>query len=166
MAEKAAKKQPNRSLKRKIASRMAVINHLYAKHFEGENTKGLTIEALADRIMAEQKTRQTEKDDIFLGEVPERALLIDLLETVQARESTIRELIVSSMGEKWNPDRLGPLLDGILLTAVAEIMLKPDRSPSITINEYVSLTQMYFDEADIVGFVNGILSTIAQKQSA
>lgn len=153
---------PNKSLRRKQAARLSAIRSLYALHFNEENAD-VTIDAWADAILAgEQDAISADDAETALTDAPERAMLVTLLESERQHEPMIDEHIRESMGAAWAPDRLGPLLESILRVAVAELLAKPDRSPSIIINEYVSLTQAYFDDNE-VGFINGILATIAKK---
>lgn len=153
---------PNKSLRRKQAARLCAIRALYALHFNEENAD-MTIDAWADGIMAgEQSAIALDDAEIALTDVPERAMLVTLLESARKHQVRIIDLIHTSMGEKWTADRLGPLLEAILTIAIAEMLAKPERSAVIIINEYVSLTQAYFDDSE-VGFINGILAAIAKK---
>lgn len=153
---------PNKSLRRKSAARLSAIRSLYALHF-AEGEAEVTIDAWADAILAQEQTSITENDDeTALTDVPERALLVTLLEAERMNRVAIDGHIRGSMGEKWTAERLGPLLESILRIAIAEIIVKHERSPSIIINEYVGLTQAYFDDSE-VGFINGILANIAKK---
>lgn len=163
MAEAKTQKKPapNRSLRRKQAARLAAIRALFAGHFNPQ--EGQTIEALADELMATQQEAQAADDaETAFAELPERAMLVTLLESAQLHEPATAELIRDSMGEKWKAERMGPLLEAILRIAVAELMAKKDKNPGIVISEYVLLTEAYFDDAE-VGFVNGILATMAKK---
>jgi transcription antitermination protein NusB len=156
------KPAPNRSLRRKQAARLIAIRALYAECFN-EDELGLTVEAWADRLIADQQAAIARNDEeTGFKEAPERAMLVTLLESAQQHDSACEELILTSLGEKWGADRLGPLLESILRIAVAELMAKKDKNPGIIISEYVLLTEAYFDDAE-VGFVNGILATIAKK---
>jgi N utilization substance protein B len=164
MAEtsKANKKPaPNRSLRRKQASRLIAIRALYSKHFN-ENEAPQTIDALADELIASHQQASLADDETAFSEAPERAMLMTLLESAQQHETAAIALINESMGEKWGSERMGPLLEAILRIAIAELMAKKDRNLAIIISEYVLLTEAYFDDAE-VGFVNGILATIAKK---
>ncbi len=153
---------PNKSLRRKSAARLSAIRSLYAQHFAGEQAE-VTIDAWADAILAQEQASITENDDeTALTDAPERALLVTLLEAERMNRTTIDKHIRDSMGEKWTAERLGPLLESILRIAIAEIIVKHERSPNIIINEYVGLTQAYFDDSE-VGFINGILANIAKK---
>lgn len=158
----AKKNAPNRSLRRKQAARLAAIRALYAEHF-GNTESASTIDAWADRLIAEQQDAIRNDDaETAFSEAPERAMLVTLLESARQHESAAQELIAGSMGEKWNAERMGPLLRAILHIAIAELMAKKDKNASIIISEYVLLTEAYFDDSE-VSFVNGILAAIAKK---
>lgn len=158
----AKKPAPNRSLRRKQAARLIAIRALFAECFNDEPLD-LTIEAWADQLIASHQEAATSNDEeTAFSETPERAMLVTLLESAQQHDSAAEELISESMGEKWGADRMGPLLESILRIAIAELMAKKDRNAAIIISEYVLLTEAYFDDAE-VGFVNGILATIAKK---
>lgn len=153
---------PNRSLRRKQAARLTAIRALYAGHFNDAG-HGLTIDARADALLAEQQEAIAQDDaETALSEPPERAMLVTLLESAEQHEPAIGELIVQNMGEKWSVERMGPLLESILRIAVAELMARKDKNSGIIISEYVLLTETYFDDGE-VGFVNGILAAIAKQ---
>lgn len=156
------KPAPNRSLRRKQAARLIAIRALYAECFN-EDGLDLTMEAWVDKLIAaQQEAIAGDDEETAFKEAPERAMLMTLLESAEQHDSATEELIQNSMGEKWGTDRLGPLLESILRIAVAELMAKKDKNAGIIISEYVLLTEAYFDDAE-VGFVNGILATIAKK---
>lgn len=158
----AKKPAPNRSLRRKQAARLVAIRALYAEHFNHEGLD-MTIEAWADSLIADVKDATSNNDEeTSYAEAPERAMLVALLESAQEHDSAIEELIETSVGEKWDSDRMGPLLNAIVHIASAELLAKKDKNPSIIISEYVMLTEAYFDDSE-VSFVNGILATIAKK---
>lgn len=153
---------PNKSIRRKSAARFSAIRALYAQHFESQKNS-LTIDAWVDVILAqEQQSIEADDEEVALTDAPERAMLVSLLESERQHHAAIATYIRESMGEKWAPERMGPLLEAILHIAVAELLAKPDRSAIIIINEYIGLTQAYFEDNE-VGFINGILATIARK---
>lgn len=153
-------KPQNRSLRRKQAARVAAVQALYAQHFSPADMEAV-VDALVERILEEHRQRQEADDEeTALKELPERSLLLTLLESARQHERKINELVITSMGEKWKAERMGPLLEAILTIGVAELLAKRSRSPIIIINEYVDLTQQYFDDSE-VSFINGILATIA-----
>lgn len=156
-----AKKNPvNRSLKRKQASRLAAVNALYAAHF---NETAPTLNARVEHIMEQaRKAQETGDKETALKEMPERAMLLTLLESYEQHLPYIDTLIQESLSEKWSVERSGPLLRSILHVATAELLARKDKAPSIIISEYVALTEAYFDDNE-VSFVNGILATISKK---
>lgn len=164
MSAPVQKKKPaaNRSLRRKQAARLCAIRALYATHFNPA-ADAITVDAWADSLIASQQQAIALDDaETAFTEAPERAMLVTLLESAQLHESAADELLATSVGEKWGTERMGPLLQAILRVAIAELMAKKDRHASIVISEYVLLTEAYFDDTE-VGFVNGILATIAKK---
>lgn len=162
MNTKTKKKQPNESLRRKQASRLAAVQALYARHFSDVEAAD-TVDAWADDIV--EKSRHAVKTgDAEMGfeAVPERALLLNLLESALAHEAAIDEWIRETTGERWETGRTGPLLSAILHIGVAELKARPDKDAGLIISEYVAITEQFFDDGE-VGFVNGILAGIAQK---
>jgi transcription antitermination protein NusB len=158
----ARKPAPNRSLRRKQAARLTAIRALYSRRFN-EDAPAQTIDAWADSLIADQQEAiAVDDEETAFAEAPERAMLVTLLESAEQHEPAIGELIRDHMGEKWNSERMGPLLEAILRIAVAELMAKKDKTPNIIISEYVLLTEAYFDDNE-VSFVNGILASIAKK---
>lgn len=161
-AKKPAKSAPNRSLRRKQAARLVAIRALYAEHFN-DAAQPRSIDAWADALIADQQDAIANDDaETAFKEAPERAMLVTLLESAEQHHPAIGEYIAQGMGDKWNTERMGPLLESILRIAVAELLAKKDKTPSIIISEYVLLTEAYFDDSE-VSFVNGILANIAKK---
>lgn len=148
----------NRSLKRKSASRLAAVMALYRQYFRDVTLD--TPAVLAEAVLMHADHAYNE--ELGLGEAPEKALLTTILENALSARDEIDRMIEAALGEKWQKDRLGPLLESILHAAVAELMSKPERNHKIIINEYVSLANEYYDDPEL-GFVNGILATIAGR---
>lgn len=157
-----AKPKPqNRSLRRKHASRIAAVQALYAEHYTERDD--VTLDAWVDGILSEHEEQAaTGDDEIALADLPERALLLTLLESVEQHETAINTLIETSMSDSWSFERLGPLMRALLTIGIAEMMAKPDRAKEIIITEYVSLAEEYFDK-DEISFIHAILDTIAHK---
>ena len=157
MSQQSAPKT-NRSLKRKSASRLAAVMALYRQHFREEALKKGALQEETTLLHADQAMN----DELGLDDAPENALMMSLLEKATDAHDEIDALITDSLNEKWQKDRLGPLLESILHVAIAELMLKPADKNKIIMNEYVSLANEYYDDPEL-GFVNGILATIADK---
>lgn len=161
----AAAKRTNPSLLRKHASRIAAVHALYSRNFTDAKTPE-TVHGWVDAVLEMAKfDLQSDEEERRFDVAPERALLLTLLESAMDHETAVTEKIETAMGEKWQADRTGPLLSAILHTAVAEMLARPDKNPTIIISEYVTITERYFDDGEI-GFVNGILSTIANGLKA
>ena len=57
---------------------------------------------------------------------------------------------------------MSPLLTSILSCAVYELKYMPNLNAGVVIDEYVTLTGRFFEPAE-VGFVNGLLDTLAKE---
>lgn len=162
-APKAKDSKPkNLSVRRKQASRFAAVRALYAEHFIAEDVDVPLDERIEILLEAAGEARADPEDEGAITEAPERALLVAILESAKASAGRIHMLIEGSMGKEWKMERLGPLLHAVITAATAELIAKQDKNPGMIINEYIAITESYFDDGE-VSFVNGILATISEK---
>ena len=76
------------------------------------------------------------------------------------REITLH--IEEHLSKEWLLQRVDHTMQAIISLAIYELTYCSHTPYKVIINEYVSIASLYFDDANI-GFVNGILDTIAKK---
>lgn len=148
------------SLKRKSSARLAAVQCFYRLRLTGE---GLGAEDLLKEYLAQWKDDRESGAHVISREAePDKAFLRKLLSGLITERENIDGLIKVSLGDKWKMERMSPLLLSLLACAIYELRYLAVLAPPIIIDEYVTLTGRFF-EAQEVGFVNGLLDTLAKE---
>lgn len=134
-------------------ARMAVIKALYANatNYEKKSPASLALDILAC---------YDEKIPEFDGVKLDSKFFTKLLEGIAETHEELEEIITPHLSKRWTLERMGPVLQSILLAATYELAYIPSIAYKTIINEYVTITHGFFDTKE-VGFVNGILDKIA-----
>jgi N utilization substance protein B len=148
------------SLRRKSSARLAAVQCLYRLKLMGEET---TAEALLDEYITQWKDdKETGAHVLSRDAEPDKAFLRKLLTGLLEKRVEIDQTIEAGLTGKWKMDRMSPLLISLIACAIYE-MRYAGLTPAIVIDEYVTLTGRFF-EAPEVGFVNGMLDTLAKER--
>ncbi len=148
------------SLKRKSSARVAAVQCLYRLKITGEKTAP---EALLEDYLAQwQDDKRSQSRVISRDADPDKAFLRKLLVSVTQNQAEIDGIVTASLNEKWTRERMSPLLVSVLECAISEMKYSQALNPAIIIDEYVTLTGRFF-EAPEIGFVNGLLGTLAKE---
>lgn len=151
------------SLRKKSSARLAAVQCLYQRRVTGEKR---TPEELLTNHLAHWQEDHDGEDRAFSKDAePDKGLLRKLLSSALEHEEEIDALIRSSLTEKWTPERMSPLLLSILACAIVEMRYIRALGTPIIIDEYVTITGRFF-EASEMGFVNGLLDTLANPPAA
>jgi len=148
------------SLRRKSSARVAAVQCVYRLKITSEDTSAEAL--LEDYLAGWADDKESDNRVISRDADPDKGFLRKLLTGVMEHQEAIDARIKASLGEKWTVERMSALLLSILACAVYEMQYAPARMPAIIINEYVTLTGRFF-EAPEVGFVNGLLDTLARE---
>jgi len=149
------------SLRRKSSARLAAVQCLYRLRLMSEE---MSAEALLEEYLAQWKEDKDTGAHVISREAPpDKAFLRKLLTGLLEKRSDIDGLIKGSLSDKWTMERMSPLLLSLLACAIYE-MRYAALAPAIVIDEYVGLTGRFF-EAPEMGFVNGLLDTLAKGGS-
>lgn len=148
------------SLKRKSSARLAAVQCLYRLRLMGE-------ELGAEKLLEEYITQWKEDKDtgahvLSRDAEPDKAFLRKLLTGLLENRADIDQLISTALSDKWKMERMSPLLLSLLACAIYEMRFLRTLAAPIVINEYVTLTGRFF-EAGEMGFVNGLLDTLAKE---
>jgi N utilization substance protein B len=84
---------------------------------------------------------------------------------VVRRQDDIDEKLDAQLPEKWPLRRLDMTLRALLRSAVYEVTQRPDVPGLVVIDEYVALSNEFFDGKE-PGMVNAVLDKIARKARA
>ncbi len=151
------------SLKRKSSARLAAVQCFYRLRLTGEELNAETL--LKDYITQWKDDHETGAHVMSRDAEPDKAFLRKLLDGLTGKREDIDMLIKASLGDKWTIERTSPLLLSLLACAIYEMRYLAALAPAIVIDEYVTLTGRFFG-AQEVGFVNGLLDTLAKEGRA
>ncbi len=85
-----------------------------------------------------------------------------LMRGVADRQVEVDRAIESQLAEGWTLPRLDTTVRAILRAGVFELMAAGSVPPRVIIDEYVSIADSFFDDAE-VRFINGVLDALARR---
>lgn len=151
------------SLRRKRAARLAAVQALYNRQV---TESPLSAEKLAEQVSSQWRDSLTAQEAEWPGdELPEQALLKEIITGVIAHEAAIDHSMGSVIKENWRPERISPVMRNILRCAIYELQHHTERKDAILIDEYASIAAGFFDESEL-GFVHSALQRLAQSLRA
>jgi N utilization substance protein B len=92
---------------------------------------------------------------------PDAELLVNLVRAALDRPEDIRSIIHGSLSIGWPPERLEVLLECILRASVAELLVRSDIPPRVTISEFVEIAKSFYAGPES-GMVNAVLDKAAR----
>jgi len=159
MKEAAKPKPVPASLRRKSSARLAAVQCLYRLKLMGDDVPA---EKLLDEYITQWKDDKDSGAHVISRDAePDKAYLRKLLTGLLEKRGEIDVVIEAGLSDKWKMDRMSPLLLALIACAIYELRYG-GLAPAIVINEYVTLTGRFF-EASEIGFVNGLLDTLAKE---
>lgn len=151
------------SLRRKRSARIAAVQALYNRDITG--TK-LAPEAQADQLLGQwQDSIRTKDEEWPSQDMPERALLVDILAGAVAHQDAIEFCIASYIKDNWKAERMDTTLMAILRAAAYELRYKQDRNAAVIVDEYASIASSFLDETSLA-FAHSVLKRIAENRTA
>jgi N utilization substance protein B len=153
-------RQPNISLQKKTAARMAAVQSLYKFTMNGD----ILTPAKQVLLLKKQLTGNRDEQKLQVGAAvePNYKLVETLLGGVEEWAVKIDSRMQEVLNEQWKRERMSPVLVAILRCGIFEMFFARDMSPKIVIDEYASLTRHFFEEPE-VHFVHAALSRLARK---
>lgn len=151
------------SLRKKSSARVAAVQCLYQMRLTGE--QAAPEDALTSYLSHWQEDHEGGDRAFSKDAEPDKSLLRKLLTTTADNAAEIDTLIRASLTEKWTVERMSPLLLAILTCALVELRFIRSLSAPIIIDEYVTITGRFFESSEM-GFVNGLLDTLANPPAA
>jgi N utilization substance protein B len=148
------------SLRRKTSARVAAVQCIYRLKITSENTNA---EALLEDYLAQWDDDKKSSPRLISRDAdPDKSFLRKLLSGVIEKNDDIEAVIRASLNDKWKAERMSPLLLSILACAIYEMKYSTGLKAPVIIDEYVTLTGRFFETPE-VGFVNGLLDTLAKE---
>lgn len=143
-------KHPDRT-----AARLAAVQALYQMETAGAGIETVVREFVAHRLGGDLEGERTHAAD--------DAFFVDIVRGVVNGQRRIDSAIAAHLAKNWRIERLDSIARGILRAAVYELGARADIPPAVTIDEYVELARDFFGDGDEVGFINGLLDSVARK---
>lgn len=152
--------KPNRSLQEKSSARMAAAQLLYRVAVTGDMLN-------PDKLIKDyQHYISDSADDKKAAKVPlvapSPAFLRKLLEGIARHGEQLEPWVDKCLTNDWKKSRISPLLLAILRLAIFELAHFENAKRAVIINEYVTLTAHFFDDAE-TAFVNAALNSVANE---
>ena len=138
------------------AARLSAVQALYQMDVSQQPSKTVIKEFLDHRFGHEDEPGMICADEDFFEEV---------VTGVVTRQTVIDEAIAEHLSEKWSLKRLDMTLRAIMRAAAFEITQRPDVPALVIINEYVAITDEFYEGKE-PGFVNGALDKLAKQVRA
>ncbi len=89
--------------------------------------------------------------------------LSKLVRETASKKDALINLISPHLGEGWRFERLGKVIQSILLVGACEMFLDKEVDARIIINEYIELAKLFKHEGE-AGFVNSVLHKLSEKR--
>jgi len=138
----------------RAAARVAAVQALYQMDLAGTDLNDVIAEFTNERFSGETRDETIASAD--------RLFFAEILRAVVRRQREIDPLIDEQLAIGWRLVRVDSILRAILRAGVAELLDRPDVPARVTINEYVNVAHLFFDD-DEPRVVNGVLDKLARK---
>lgn len=149
--------QPNLSLQKKSAARIAVVQCVYERLIGDEKPSP---EKQLERLKKRLKDNKAEQK-LTIGAVlePNYPLVLAILKGTLEFADEIEKRVAICVNKEWTLDRMSPILIAILQCAIFELFFYKDGKHKIIIDEYTRLTARFFGDGE-VNFVHGVLQKL------
>ena len=128
-------------------SRLAAVQAVFQYYFLKQDIEAVMEEFCKYRLIEKKKY-----DIIFFRQ---------LVSGVDEKQETIKKYIKNSLSEKWMIERLDYTIQSVISLGIYELISCNSIPLKVVINEYVSISSLYFDDSNI-GFVNGVLDNLGK----
>jgi N utilization substance protein B len=145
---------------RRSATRLAAVQALY----QIEMTDVAEDKVIAEFLAGDRPIPDGEDKEMPGMPAPEPELFASIVRGVVSQRDRLDESIGGALTVDWTVDRLEILVRLILEAGVYEISDRADIPNKVSINEYVSLSNAFFDGAE-PGLVNAVLDAVAKAQA-
>src|SRR3990167_7734440 len=142
---------PKTNFKARSAGRLVAVQALFQIDNTKDSVSSVVLEFLSHRLR-DKESKLRKANTTFFSK---------LVEGAWNQHTKSDEIISGALKEGWNLERIEPVTRAILRAALFELS-ETKTPPAVIIDEYLNITHRFFDETE-VGFVNGVLNTIAKK---
>lgn len=149
------------SLSARKISRIIAIQSFYAANIHEQSNN---IELICNEIAKNFNLNEFYEDKALINKtlLPDRELLNLIIPRIQIQLNEIELIITKYLKPNWNIKKLDLMIGAILCIAVYEIKNIYAEPIKIIIDDYVSITSLFYDKKE-VGFINSILDKIARE---
>ena len=128
---------------------------------------GRAPEELADEFFSEEHFATLAEEDKLYAELPRGKYLDYILRLCRlvADKQEEFDAMIERHARAWRPERISRTALAILRCAICEILYFEDVPEGAAINEAVELDK-YYDPAETVAFVNGVLGGFVREKQA
>ncbi len=136
-------------------ARLAAVQALYQMEHSGKGVNAI-IKEFQDHRLGGELDGQAIRD-------ADDAFFTDIVEGVIEAQLKIDPFIERSLKKGWTLKRLDATARAILRAGIFELIRRPDVPVKVVIDEYVDLTNAFFEEGESEpSFVNGVLDSAAK----
>jgi len=139
------------NFKSRSAGRFVAVQALFQIDNTKDSVSSVVLEFLSHRLR-DKESKLTKSNTTFFTK---------LVEGTWNQHTKSDEIISGALKPGWSLERIEPVTRAILRAAIFELS-ETQTPPAVIIDEYLNITHRFFDETE-VGFVNGVLNTIAKK---
>lgn len=148
----------------KYVSRFIAIVTLYAADINEQQDLNEVAEQVIQSYCKKDLFDVGDSEELELHQ-PNQMLLEQLLNTYTTNQAIIENKIRDNLNEKYSFDKLDRVIRAILCMATTELLYHQDIPAKILIDEYVSLSKTFFNNAE-TGFINKVIDIIARSTRA
>ena len=148
----------NASLAAKTSARLAAVQLLYRDALTGGKTPPEVLVTEYRAWLSEGESAR--KEAHFPSTAPEPALLKNLLTGVKEHREALVATLQRFIRDDWTPERMGPLMMHLLLTATYELDAKRNRATPVLVDEYATLANRLLGEEESA-YVHAALHRLA-----
>ena len=146
-------------------SRLAAVQALYQQELTGEDADKILKDLLTGKIGREVilENAYTDKEEYVPVIAPDPDLLTGIVKTYMRRKDDVETLVKGCLKDDWTKEKTEILFWAILCAGVSELIAFPENPVSVVINEYVDITQSFYDsKSPEVRVANGIFHTVSE----
>ena len=130
-------------------ARLLAVQTIYAQMMAEECWDKLMSKALLGEIGGEVLTEENKQEKYLPLTPADAGLYTRIVQSYRENAETINQTIQSGLSEKISFERLEPIFLCILRAGIAEFYADSETEAPIIINEYVDLTQSFFEGTEI-----------------
>jgi N utilization substance protein B len=139
--------EPKRAGGRSLA-RLAAVQALYQQEHQH-----LSVDDILEEFLSYRFGTPVLEEKVHTGD---KTFFVALVKGVAEEAEKIDTLLVSCLSKEWALERLDPVLRAILRAGLCELLVFPEISARVVLNEYIELAKAFFEEKE-PPFVNGLL---------